>query len=340
MLASERELIEELRRLFGPPPPEVILGIGDDCAVLPGRPGEYLLWTSDTLVEGIHFDLRYTSWRQLGGKALAVNLSDIAAMGGEPWGALLSLGWHPKWRLELALELAAGLRELAERCQVAVIGGDTVRSPGPVIINLTVLGRVPQDELCRRDGARPGDRIYVTGPLGLAAAGLAALQAQLTLPEEILAPLRMALLEPQPQLAAGRLLARHRWATALIDLSDGVAADLSQICRASGVGALVFGEQVPIPPAVTLAAAQLKRRPLDLALQGGEDYQLLFTADPRNEGAMIKAFTAAGLPQPCPIGVIVPGAGVRLQSAAGEEDLTGGGFDHFAAAGIADSGFH
>lgn len=340
MLARERELIEELRRLFGPPPPEVILGIGDDCAVLPGRPGEYLLWTSDTLVERVHFDLRYTSWRQLGGKALAVNLSDIAAMGGEPWMALLSLGWNPAHPLEMALELAAGIQELASRYQMAVIGGDTVRSPGPVIINITVLGRVPQNELCRRDGARPGDRVYVTGPLGLAAAGLAAFQAQLTLPEEILAPLQAALLAPQPQLTAGRLLARNRWATAMIDLSDGVAADLSQICRASRVGAFVFEEQVPIPPAVTLAAARLKRRPLDLALQGGEDYQLLFTADPRDEAAMATAFTAAGLPQPCAIGVIVPGSGVRLRGAAGEEDLTGGGFDHFAAAGPAASGFH
>lgn len=331
--ASERELLAELQRLFGPPPAEVILGIGDDCAVLPGRPGEYLLWTVDSQVEGIHFDRRYTSWRQLGRKALAVNLSDIAAMGGEPWVALVSLLWDPRRDLGSALEVAAGIQETAARYQVAVVGGDTARSPGPITVTITLLGRVPREELCRRDGARPGDSIYVTGPLGLAAAALAALQTDLALPEEVAGPLQAALLEPQPQLAAGRLLARQHFATALIDLSDGVAADLGHLCRLSGVGAVVFADRVPVPPAVTLVARRLARRPLDLALRGGEDYQLLFTAAPQQEAALMAAFAAAGLPLPTVIGAIVPGSGVRLRFPDHEEELTGG-FDHFSQSGF------
>lgn len=331
--ANERELIDQMRRIFGPPPPEVILGIGDDCAVLASRPGEYLLWTMDTLVEGVHFDLAYTSWRQLGRKALAVNLSDIAAMGGEPSTALVSLGWDSSRELAGAVEVAAGLQELAARYQVTVIGGDTVRSPGGVVLSVAVLGRVAPVELLRRDGARIGDTVYVTGPLGLAAAGLAALQAGLALEDEIWAPLQAALLEPQPQLAAGRLLAQKGLATALIDLSDGVAADLTQICRASGVGAIIWGERVPLVEAVTRVATLLGRRPLDLALEGGEDYQLLFTAAPGQQPAILAAFQAAGLPSPQAIGEIVSGRRVHLRLGGREEELTGGGFDHFASRG-------
>ena len=330
MPASERELIEQMRRIFGPPPPEVILGIGDDCAVLASRPGEYLLWTMDTLVEGVHFDLAYTSWRQLGRKALAVNLSDIAAMGGEPSTALVSLGWDPSRDLAGALEVALGIQDMAALYQLAVIGGDTIRTPGPIMLSVTVLGRVAPVELLRRDGARIGDNIYVTGPLGLAAAGLAALQAGLNLPETIWTPLRAALLEPQPQLAAGRLLAQRGLATALIDLSDGVAADLTQICRASGVGAVIWAERLPVPEAVKIVATRLDRRPLELALHGGEDYQLLFTAAPGQQTSILTAFAVAALPPPRAIGEIVAGHQVCLRLGDQEEDLTGGGFDHFA----------
>lgn len=330
-LTGETALIEQLARIFGSAPPEVVLGIGDDCAVLALTPERYLLWTIDTLVEGVHFDLRYTSLKQLGRKALAVNLSDIAAMGGEPRYALLSLGWPPLWELAQALEIAAGLQEMAEQFEVRLIGGDTVRSPAGLMVSLTVLGQVSAGELRRRDGAQIGDRVYVTGFLGEAAAGLAVLRQRLELPDSQKAALVRAFLDPQPQLTAARVLAKHRLATALIDLSDGVASDLYHICRQSRVGAHLNAERIPISPAVRQVAALLSCDPLALALQGGEDYHLLFTSPPAAESRLYNRFQAAALPLPCAIGRIVSGERVYLDTPQGRRDISGAGFDHFAA---------
>ena len=170
--AGEFGLIAALAELFGQAPPQVVLGIGDDCAALDVGGGRYLLWTADTLLEGVHFDLSFISLFQLGRKALAVNLSDLAAMGGEPAYALLSLGWPPERDLTKALELGAGLAGLAREYGVAIIGGDTVASPKGLAVTVTVLGWVPKDEMLTRSGAKVGDAIYVTGPLGESAAGL------------------------------------------------------------------------------------------------------------------------------------------------------------------------
>jgi len=326
--AGEFGLIAALAGLFGPPPPEVILGIGDDCAVLdPGGP-EYLLWTVDTLVEGVHFDLAWSSLRQLGRKAVAVNVSDLAAMGGRPAYALLSLGWPPHRDLSLALEVGTGLAEAAREFQVAVIGGDTVASPPGVTLTLTLLGRVPKEELLTRAGARVGDGVYVTGPLGEAAAGVEVLRRRLALPPEVREPLVRAHLDPVPQPAAGRLLAAKRLASACIDLSDGVASDLGHICRLSGVGARLDNEAIPLSPALTAAARLLGLDPVAVALTGGEDYQLLFTS-PFSPEELRRHFAEAGLPPPHRIGSIVPGSEVVLAGPEGERIITGRGYDHF-----------
>lgn len=326
---SESALIAALYRLFGPPPPGVALGIGDDCAALAVTGEDFLLWTVDTLIEGVHFDLAYFSLPQLGRKALAVNLSDIAAMGGEPLYTLLSLGWPRDRDVAGALALGAGLAQAAKEYGVAVIGGDTVASPAGVMITLTLLGRVPRGEMLQRRGARVGDNIYVTGPLGEAAAGLEMLQRGLALESEVHRSLVEAHLNPRPQLQAGRVLASQRLATALIDLSDGVATDLGHVCLASGVGARIPGGRAPVSPRVRTAAASLDLDPLDLALKGGEDYQLLFTSPPEKAPALCQAFARAGLAPPLPLGEIIPGAGVFMETAAGEKEITGQGFDHF-----------
>ncbi len=203
-LTSEWDLIQALSREFGPAPPGVILGIGDDCAVLAGNGPDYLLWTVDTLVEGVHFDLAYTSLAQLGWKSLTVNLSDIAAMGGDPGPALLSLGWPPARDRRGALAFAAGLAQAAREYGVAVIGGDTVSSPGGLIVTVTLTGRVPPDQMLRRAGAQIGDLIFVTGPLGEAAAGLEILRQGLDLPPELKEASTEAQLRPRPHLRAGR----------------------------------------------------------------------------------------------------------------------------------------
>ena len=327
-LRGESALIAALNRLFGPPPSGVALGIGDDCAALAVTGEDFLLWTVDTLIEGVHFDLAYFSLPQLGRKALAVNLSDIAAMGGEPLYTLLSLGWPRDRDVAGALALGTGLAQAAQEYGVAVIGGDTVAAPG-VMITLTLLGRVPRSEMLQRRGARVGDRVYVTGYLGEAAAGLEILQRGLALEQDLPRSLIEAHLNPRPQLHAGRVLASQRLATALIDLSDGVATDLGHICLASGVGARILAATAPVSPTVKTVAAHLGLDPLDLALKGGEDYQLLFTSPPEQAPALFQAFAQAGLAPPLPLGEIIPGAGVFLETAAGEKEITGQGFDHF-----------
>ena len=328
-LSSEWDLIKALSREFGPAPPGVILGIGDDCAAIEIPGPEYLLWTVDTLVEGVHFDLAYTSLSQLGWKSLAVNLSDIAAMGGDPGPALLSLGWPPDRDRSLALEFAAGLAQAAREYGVAVIGGDTVASPEGLIVTVTLTGRVPAAQMLRRAGARVGDLIFVTGPLGEAAAGLEILRRGLDLPPNLKDALTEAQLRPQPHLRAGRLLAQEGLATALIDTSDGIATDLYHICRASGVGARIPAAAVPVSPRVQAAAPHLSRDPLNLALTGGEDYLLLFTCPPSLAGRLPAAFSRAGLAAPLPLGRIVSGDRVILETSGGEVDISGQGYDHF-----------
>jgi thiamine-monophosphate kinase len=326
---NEWDLIKALSREFGPAPPGVILGIGDDCAAIEIPGPEYLLWTVDTLVEGVHFDLAYTSLSQLGWKSLAVNLSDIAAMGGDPGPALLSLGWPPERDRNLALEFAAGLAQAAREYGVAVIGGDTVASPQGLIVTVTLTGRVPAAQMLRRAGARMGDLIFVTGPMGEAAAGLEILRRSLNLPPDLKDALTEAQLRPQPHLRAGRLLAQEGLATALIDTSDGIATDLYHICQAGGVGARIPAAAVPVSPRVMAAAPHLGRAPLDLALTGGEDYLLLFTCPPSLAGRLPAAFSRAGLAAPLPLGRIVPGDRVILETSEGEVDISGQGYDHF-----------
>jgi thiamine-monophosphate kinase len=327
---SETALITAMARKFGPAPPQVIVGIGDDCAAVRLNGADYLLWTVDTLVEGVHFDLAYTSLFQLGWKSLAVNLSDIAAMGGEPRHALLSFAWPPGRDHRLALEFAAGLAQAAREYGVAVIGGDTVAAPQGLVVTVTLTGQVPADQMLRRSGAQADDVIFVTGPLGEAAAGLEILRQGLDLAPDLREPLVEAHLLPRPQLKAGRVLARQGLATALIDTSDGVATDLYHICQASGVGARLQAASVPVSPRVQTAAPHLRREPLNLALTGGEDYLLLFTAPPKSEARLARAFTTAGLPAPLALGRIVPGNRVILETAGGEADISGKGYDHFA----------
>jgi thiamine-monophosphate kinase len=328
-LSSEWDLIAALSREFGPAPPQVILGIGDDCAALALNHADYLLWTMDTLVEGVHFDLAYTSLSQLGWKSLTINLSDIAAMGGEPRQALLSLGWPPARERRLALEFAAGLAQAGREYGAAIIGGDTVASPRGLIVTVTLTGQVPATQMLRRAGAKPGDLIFVTGPLGEAAAGLEILRQGLSLAPDLQEPLIEAHLRPRPHLQAGRLLAQQGLASALIDISDGVATDLYHICQASGVGARINWSGVPVSPRVQAAAPHLGRDPLDLALTGGEDYHLLFTCLPSQAGGLPQAFTRAGLAPPLLLGHIVSGDGVILETPAGEVDISGRGYDHF-----------
>jgi len=258
------------------------LGIGDDAAVVEGAGDDLLLVTTDLLMENVHFRLTWGDCRQLGWKALAQNLSDIAAMGGAPTHAVIALGLPEHLTPQQAVDLYRGIGELAAQSGTDIIGGDTIRSVGPLTVGVTVLGRVAAAEVLTRSGGRPGDALFVTGALGAAAAGMRVLDSGQSAPPA-LQPAILAQLQPQPRLAAARALATSGCVTAMMDLSDGVATDLQRLCRASGVGAIVERERLPIAPVVFDAHAWLASHgqscdPVLLALQGGEDFELLFSA--------------------------------------------------------------
>jgi thiamine-monophosphate kinase len=305
---------------------DVVLGVGDDAALLQVPPGKLLVAATDTLVEGRHF-LSGTAPEAIGHQALAVNLSDMAAMGAEPAWALMSLSTpvaDERW-----LEgFAEGLYSLAERYDVALVGGDTVR--GPLVVTIEVLGFVEPGLALRRDGACPGDALYVSGWPGEAAAGLeilksaqssSAADASLSEPQRGLVH---RFLHPEPRVALGRAL-RGR-ATSAMDVSDGLLGDLAKLCAASQCGARVDLDRLPVSPALLAAAGQ--QRAESLLLQGGDDYELLFTLPPDRADELESV-----LGDTCPVhrlGTIEPDRGLRGARHGVEEKLPGAGFDHFA----------
>ncbi len=309
-----------------------VAGIGDDCAVLDAGGGERLLVTTDVLVERVHFLLSAISPRQLGYKAMTVNLSDIAAMGGEPTAAFLALALTPAvdadWVAAFRDGLLAGAREHA----VDLLGGDTTSAERDLMVCLTILGRARSDQVVLRSGAVPGDRVYVGRGVGDSAAGLQLLldpEAAAALAAADRAALLRAHLEPRPQVALGRALAAAGLARAMIDVSDGVAQDLGHICRASGVAAEIDAAALPLSAPLRRLAGALERDGRDWALHGGEDYCLLFCvpADRTREAEAVGRETAGA--DLHPIGRIVAGSGLRLLDGGTAVELAAGGWDHF-----------
>lgn len=304
---------------------QLILGIGDDAAAWQGD-GAVQLVTTDSLIQDVHFSLATADWADLGWKALAVNLSDIAAMGGVPQYAVVSLAVPTDTEVAKVTDLYHGMMPLAQQSGVAIIGGDTDCAP-QVMISVTVIGKITNRAgMLTRSAARVGDRIAVTGYLGSAAAGWHMLGEGLTFDMEATAYLRQAFWRPYPRIAEGQLLVREGVKTA-IDISDGLVADLSHICRMSRVSARIEMERVPVAPAVT---ANFGHQSLELALSGGEDYELLFTA---SAGTIDKVKSLA----PCPITVIgdITGSdvvGVTVVDRNGNPfPISKGGWEHFTS---------
>jgi len=251
--------------------PNLIIGIGDDAAAWRCT-APVQLATVDSMVQGIHFSLETTTWQELGWKTLAINLSDIAAMGGTPEYALVNLALPEDTEVENVAELYRGMIELASQVKVAIVGGNISRSP-QVSITVTVLGSSPNDSMLRRSNARSGDTVAVTGYLGSAAAGLEMLTRKLKFKPDVTKYLREAFLHPIPRIAEGQLLVKHGILTA-IDISDGLLSDLRHICEASQVSARVDIDLLPIHDIVK---ASFGKQAQEMALTGGEDYELLFT---------------------------------------------------------------
>jgi thiamine-monophosphate kinase len=273
---GEFGLIERIARLaerVQAPGGRVSLGIGDDAALLRPRPGQDLVVTTDALFEGVHFRFDQETPRTVGRRSLAASLSDLAAMGATPLGFTCALAAPPSFEVRVALALARGMLDLAGEFACPLVGGNVTRAR-QVSLTLTALGSVASSRALRRDGARPGERILVTGALG--ASGL----------ERARGSVRRV---PTPRLRAGAALSRSGWASACIDISDGLLADLGHLCRASGVGARVEADLVPRPAGFTAACRRAGQDPDALALGAGEDYELLFTVGPRAPGARVLA---------------------------------------------------
>jgi thiamine-monophosphate kinase len=307
----------------------LLLGIGDDTSAWAAETGVQLA-TTDTLVQGVHFIPDVTSWQELGWKALAVNLSDIAAMGGEPWYALITLGLPSDTEVENIKELYRGMLEIARQYGVVIAGGDIVGSP-VFFITLALIGGAQKgldypSNMLRRSAAMRGDLVAVTGYLGAAAGGLKMLQQGITFDLETTAYLKEAHLRPKPRIEAGKALLKAGISAAM-DISDGLLADLSKLCQASAVAACIQADQVPVHP---LLKAGFGEESLTLALSGGEDYELLFT------GTEEVVERARGLIQEpvAVIGKIVEGKAGQVSVIDRSRKLiqpSKGGWDHFVA---------
>jgi thiamine-monophosphate kinase len=317
---DEFELIERYFAKVGPSRSDVVLGVGDDAALLTVPPGHELVACTDTLVDGRHFPVG-TRADDIGWRSLAVNLSDLAAMGATPAWATLALTL-PAVDEDWLEGFAAGLAALAGAHQVALVGGDTTR--GPLTITVQALGFVPSGTAVRRSGARPGDLLYITGWPGDAAAGLALIEGRLAGQGANRGALEGKFRRPEPRVAFGMRL--RGVASACIDVSDGLAADLGRLAAASGVGATVRAAELPLSRALYALAGESRAR--EFALGGGDDYELLFTVPPSARQALAAVTTSAGAPACHCIGEIVAGRGVRVLGERGELPVPRG-WDHF-----------
>ncbi len=375
---GERALIERIRRRVPPAPPGLLVGIGDDAAVAAPDRGALQVLTTDALVEGVHFDRRFSSFADIGYKALAVNISDVASMGGAPRFALLSLMLPPDTPLADIDSLLDGLLALAASERIALAGGNITRSPsirpspwlppsggssilrepqsrpetgrgstgsgqppGPLVVDVTVVGSVKPRKILTRGGAHAGDALYVTGQLGAAAAGLGWLRAQagdagtVSIDGRLARPDDPALAEcvarhcrPEPRARIGALLGRNRAASACMDLSDGLADAVAQISCASGTGAAIDASLLPLHPGARAWFAASGLDPVDACVAGGDDYELLFAVPRRLRGRLRSVVREArGVPVTC-IGELTTDRSVGIVR-DGELQPLPSGFVHF-----------
>jgi thiamine-monophosphate kinase len=356
---GEHALIRWIAEIAGSSPsPDVLLGIGDDAAVIRPRRNHVDVLTTDVLVDGVHFTRAYSSASDIGHRALHVNLSDIASMGAEPRVAMLSLGLPSSLEAVWVAQLVHGLVEAARQARVHLVGGNISQSPA-MFVDVTVSGAVKPRHLLRRRGARAGDELYVSGEVGAAAAGLALLRGrdgggpsapnptpepstdeQIILGERALAswpamadPALAAAVtryrRPEARVALGLQVGRNKAASACMDTSDGLADALRQLARASGVGVRVEAAALPLSPAVGHAASTTGADAQVLTWAGGEDYELLFAVPRRSKRRFAHASGRKGLPPVTRIGVCTKDADLVVVQADGRDTVLPGGYEHF-----------
>jgi thiamine-monophosphate kinase len=332
---TERELIDRIRQRLAPPAAWLQVGIGDDAAVVEVERNRLEVLSVDALVEGVHFDRSFMPAEAIGYRALAVNLSDLAAMGATPRLALLSMALPGALALEDFDGIANGIAALAARTSTQLVGGNLTRTPGPLTIDITVVGTVKRRRALTRAGARPGDELYVTGSIGAARAGLEILRAAHptsihqthAIYESCVARYR----RPEARLRVGALLARNRVASACVDLSDGLADALRQIADGSGVGVTIQANSLPVDPGARAWFESRGGDPERSALEAGDDYELLFAVRPRLRRRLDSLTRYFDVPV-ARIGVCTPEAGGLLMRAAKGESGVGPlpqGYGHF-----------
>lgn len=342
---GELGLLRRLRARTPPLPPDVLAGIGDDASIVRTSPGLAVVATVDVLVEGTDFRWEWCPPEAVGQKGITVSLSDVGAMGAVPKYALVALALPPEMPLQRVDGLSRGIWETAEAARVTVVGGDISEAPS-LVLSLTVIGEGEAERLVRRSGGKVGDTIWVTGPLGRAAAGLHALKAGYRITHsgvtgrrrgrKVSLQARKALWEtiqaqlyPVARYREGRILAEARFASAMIDLSDGLASDLSRLTEESGVGAQIYANRIPVNSHTKQVCRLLGLDPLTLAVGGGEDFELLFTsgADPVSIQDIL---VRNGFARPHPIGEVLPAEnGLFLVGPRGKREPLLGGFEHF-----------
>jgi len=330
---GEERLIKYLSKRFYQSHPRLIKAIGDDTSVTIQRGGYVLLATTDILIEGVHFKKDRTPPYLLGKKALAVSLSDIAAMGGKPLFYIVSIAVPSDTPVRFLTDVYRGMCERAKKCGAFLAGGNTARLPNRVVIETTVIGEARKNHVVYRNGAKKGDMIFLTGTAGDSALGLLELKRRgKDALNGAFRKLTLRHLDPEPRLDAGAALGALRLASSMIDVSDGVLLDLKRLCAASGVSATLELSRLPLSKEFKRYEAERHRSFATLALTGGEDYELLFTARPKNEARVMKTATRLGL-RITKIGEIT-GKGrasvVKVFGADGRDvRISGAGYLHF-----------
>lgn len=323
---GEFGLIDRIQKRF-PPPASSVLGIGDDAAAILPSKKQHLLLTTDTLIEGVHFDPAFSTFQQVGYKSVMVNVSDIAAMGGAPRYILISLGLTDRQTVEAIDQLYKGIERASRETGLDLVGGNIAFSTGPFFISPTVVGEIPKKEMVTRAGAEEGDPLYVTGTLGDAAAGLALLKKGID--TKPFGRLTRRYRAPQARWREGRLLAKARIPSAMIDLSDGLSSDLGHLMERSGLGAEIDAARIPLSPRLRRAALQIGVDSIEYALNGGEDYELLFSV-PERKLKKLERMIKNRLISAYRIGKMAPRrTGLMLVDPSGRRrSIAPGGWDH------------
>ena len=335
-MRSEFDFINALRQRVASSSQSIVTGLGDDAAVFRSTSGKEIVVSTDLLVENIDFRRTTTPPYLLGHKALAVSLSDLAAMGSRPVWALVSIGIpEDVWQTDFVDRLYDGWLDLANHYGVQLIGGDTSRTNEHIVIDSIAIGECSAGLAVKRTGASPGDQIFVTGSLGAAAAGLRLIERGAHLAEQNLGDedsqkldhVLLRQLRPEPRVGWGIVLGEERLATAMIDLSDGLSSDINHLCAASNVGALIDASLLPIDERVVELCGRRALDPLQLALHGGEDFELLFTVKPENVARLPRKVDGVELKR---IGAVTPAnEGVKISEGSRVWDLKPGGWKHF-----------